>query len=365
MNDPMMRPRPMSQPQQQPVQPMGPQPTPMNESPKAVFPEVPSMPQSDSNSLAPVDSLVSDSNDQMNNANPDQHFIHPDQASVPQHDQQGQHAHHLTPAPISHHSGGGGKKSSMIILLILAIIVGVYLAIDAGVIGKNINLPFHVFKQKNEPKTAVDVNPAAVANKPAASANTAAALPDGFVNYKLAGTELNIPYPSAWGAPTVTPELGYSKRSAGAKADMNYAYVVNFATNKDVQIAITSGQYLPPTRTTATYYDSLQWCVGTVDATKYYKQTLHFTTAAGIDTPSTVTCDQGPLTDVTKINDTTIVQIGAKDAAGAALGDLYTRNLKIVALPVMRVKDTTAKNSDNIKKILDNLTLDTSAQAKQ
>src|SRR5262249_11366538 len=113
-------------------------------------------------------------------------------------------------------------------------------------------------------------------------------------------------YPTAWGAPAVTTDPGYSQRSSTAKSDGTYAYIVNFATNKDVQMAFTSAKYLPATRTSL-YYDYLQWCTGTNDA-KVYKSLMHFTTSAGVDTPSTVTCDQGPLTDATKLNSAAILQ---------------------------------------------------------
>lgn len=289
----------------------------------------------------------------------DQQFIRPDQ-TAPQHSWSPPDHPAVTPAPINYHSRGS-KKIVTLVVIVLVVIVGVYLAVDAGLIGKNINLPFHIFKQGSQAQTPAITKTPASTSTPSPSSSTS--LPEGFTAYKLASTGLNIPYPSVWGVPTSTPEMGYSKRGGTNKADVTYAYLISFATNKDVQIAVTSGQYLPATRTTPQYYDFLQWCTGTADA-KIYKQVLHFTTAAGMDTPSTATCDQGPLTDTVKINDTTIVQTDTKAADGTVAGDIYTRNLKITNLPVMRVKDSTGKNTNNIKKILENLTLDTAATTK-
>jgi hypothetical protein len=95
----------------------------------------------------------------------------------------------------------------------------------------------------------------------------------------------------------------------------------------------------------------LQWCNGTND-NKIYKSVLNFTTANGVSTPSTVSCDQGPLTDATKLTDNTIVQLKTKDATGAVIGDLYTKNLSEASLPVFRIKDATMSNGDNIKLML-------------
>jgi len=291
----------------------------------------------------------------------DQQFIRPDQTEEAQHNWSPPSHPSVTPAPISHHPRGS-KKTMMLIVLILAVLAGGYLVIDAGLIGKGINLPFHIFKQDSQTQTPVATKTATPTSQ-TASPSSSTSLPEGFTAYKLASTGLNIPYPSVWGEPTSAPETGYSKRGGTNKADVTYAYLVNFATNKDIQIAVTSGQYLPAARTTALYYDFLQWCTGTADA-KFYKQMLHFTTVAGTDTPSTATCDQGPLTDAVKVNDTTIVQTGTKAVDGTTAGDIYTRNLKITNLPVMRVKDITGKNGDNIKKILENLTLDTTAKTQ-
>lgn len=385
MNDPMVTGRDSEHepapapPQPEPFSPPPSDNPPPSESLPASIPEAtpimshtfPSISNQDAGSIPPVDAGIGGISDSLNAEAPepttpasvpggDQQFIRPDRTETPQHNLPPPDHPSVTPAPISHHSRGG-RKTKMLAVLILAIIVGAYLLIDAGVAGKGINLPFHIFGQDDKAQTQPVVTPAPASSQ--SSSSSQVSLPEGFVNYKLAGTDLNIPYPSAWGAPTATTEMGYSKRGGTNKADVTYAYLINFATNKDVQIALTSGQYLPPTRT-ALYYDMLQWCTGSVD-TKFYKQLLHYITVASVDTPTTTTCDQGPLNDAAKINSTTIVQVGTKAADGTVAGDIYTRNLKITELPVMRVKDTTGKNADNIKKILDNLTLASTSQAQQ
>lgn len=287
-----------------------------------------------------------------------QSFMRPDQPETPPSWESDDHSK-VTPAPVGHRTKNKSKKAPWIVAAILVVLAGAYLAIDAGVFGSSINLPFHIFSQDEQ---VLDF-PASSSSTQDSSANTSqTTLPTGYTNYNLAGTSLSIALPSAWGTPTVVPEMGYSKRGGANKADSTYAYIINFATNKDVQIALTSAKYLPPARAVF-YYDFLQWCTGTADS-KFYKQSLRFTTTAGIDTPATVVCDQGPLTDATKVNDTTIVQTGVKAADGSALGDIYTRNLKIADLPAMRVKDATGKNGDDIKKVLDNLTLTSSAQTQ-
>jgi hypothetical protein len=47
------------------------------------------------------------------------------------------------------------------------------------------------------------------------------------------------------------------------------------------------------------------------------------------------------------------LQQKTKDSAGAVLGDLYTKNLTANKdIPVLRIKDSTMKNGDDIKKLL-------------
>jgi len=239
------------------------------------------------------------------------------------------------------HSKGRGKWVALIILILLA---GGYLAIDAGIIASGVKLPYHFFTQKTETPTAAP--PATTQNNTA----PAAALPAGFTKYNLSETDITFAALTAWGQPTSTKEDGFSARSSTSKTDGVYAFLVSFAANKDVQLVVTSSKYLPAARAT-TYYDYLQWCTGTNDG-KIYKSLLHFTTANGVETPSTITCDQGPLTDATKLDTTSIVQLKTKDASGAVIGDLYTKNLTNTTLPVFRVKDAAMTNGDAIKQLL-------------
>src|SRR3990167_3672996 len=233
-------------------------------------------------------------------------------------------------------------KGWLWLLLLLALLAGAYTAIDKGLILDNINLPYHIFKQ-DKATTTDTANTAGTA--------TQVTLPSGFSGTKLVEAGLAFSYPSTWGAPTATTDLGFAKRSTTAKADANYAFVVNFPNNKDVQIAITSGKFLPPARATL-YYDYLGWCVGTADA-KYYAGALRFSTDADKnDTPSTITCDQGPLNNVAKLDSDTIVQTNVKNTDGVPLGDIYTKNLKNNDYVVVRVKDGTMKNGDQIKTLL-------------
>src|SRR4029078_6001815 len=133
-------------------------------------------------------------------------------------------------------------------------------------------LPFYVFRKKQQAAETQTVTP------PVAKQNTTPTIPTGFTQFSLPGTTLSFAYPTVWGTPAATTEPGFSKRGGTNKSDGTYAYLVSFATNKNVQIALTSAKYLPAARATL-YYDYLQWCVGTADA-KFYKSILHFTTVA-------------------------------------------------------------------------------------
>jgi len=232
------------------------------------------------------------------------------------------------------------------LLVILLLLIGAYLAIDSGVINANINLPFHFFKQ-NQPASSNTTPPTPPANPQTA---TTTSLPAGFKEYQLTGTKLTFAAPLAWGAPSSTAEAGYSKRGASQKTDGTHAYLVSFALNKDIQLAVTSGKFLPAARDTQ-YYDYLQWCTGTNDS-KIYQSTLHTTTSAGFEVPSTAVCDQGPLANATQIDSKTIVQTKAKTPMGALLGDIYTENLDDPNLVVLRVKDTSMTNGAEIKQLL-------------
>jgi hypothetical protein len=292
-------------------------------------------------------------------------------------------AHHVDKLPQSHDGGmgnhdfgplqaapGAGPKRRwpkvLLWLFILALIavIGGFIAIDGGYVKSSVKLPFHILNKQKYPGVAAPTHaPAPPANNPISQPPAQSTVPTGFTTYKVDGAEASFAYPSAWGAPTVTKDPGFSKRGGANKSDGTHAYLVDFATNKDVEVALTSSKYLPAART-ALYYDFLQWCVGTNDG-KLYKQTLKFTTdATKVDTPGTITCDQGPLSDAVKLDDTTtIFQQKTKDAAGAVLGDLYTRNLTGKDLAVLRIKDAQSKNGADIKKMLATIKLDPSATA--
>lgn len=235
------------------------------------------------------------------------------------------------------------KKWPIVVLILLVLGIGAYLAVDSGAVGSGINLPYHFFKQKTQT--------AATTPTPATKTTVATSLlPAGFTKYKLEGTQLTFAAPTAWGKPTSATDAGFSARGGSNKADGVYAYLVAFETNKDIQIAVTSAKYLPPART-ALYYDFLQWCTGTNDG-KIYLGVMRFTTTNKIDTPSTITCDQGPMPAPTKLDSTTVVELKSKDGAGKVVGDLYTKNIDNKELVVFRVKDAAMTNSVDIKKML-------------
>jgi hypothetical protein len=156
-----------------------------------------------------------------------------------------------------------------------------------------------------------------------------------------------------WGDPASTTDPGYSKRGGDNQTDGTYAYLVNFAADKDIQIAVTSSKFLPASRAPL-YYDYLQWCTGSAD-NKIYQSVLNFSTASKVDTPTTITCNQGPLAGASAIDSSTIVQLKAADAAGKAVGDIYTLNLKDPSLVVFRVKDAAMANSTDIKQLLNSV----------
>ena len=240
--------------------------------------------------------------------------------------------------------GGRGKEWLLwfiILLLVGAAVYGVYLALNRS--------------QKSQlPPT----NQSSATSTPSQTSQTT--VPAGFTAFEVPNTNIGFNYPTAWGTPSTVVDPGFSKRGGTNQSDGTHAYLVNFATNKDVQVAITSSKYLPAARA-GLYYDVLQWCLGTNDA-KYYFETLHYTTTAGVDTPSTRVCDLGPLSDASKLSNVTIVQLKTKDASGTVIGDLYTVNLSDKSLPVLRVKDAAMSNGDNIKKLLDSITVSASAQ---
>jgi hypothetical protein len=231
----------------------------------------------------------------------------------------------------------------IVIVLLLAALIAGYLAVDAGLVGSGINLPFHIFKQE----TSTPAKQVTVAKK---TVTTTSSIPTGFKRYTLEGTGIKLAAPTAWGEPTSKTELGYSERGGSNTPDGTYAYLVSFADNKDIQIAVTSSKYLPPARS-ALYYDFLQWCTGTNDD-KFYQATLKFTTKDKVDIPATVSCDKGPMENAEKLDKTTLIQTNMTDSAGKKLGDIYTKNIDDPEFMVLRVKDTTMTNSENIKKVL-------------
>ena len=238
------------------------------------------------------------------------------------------------------------------IVIALIVLASIYAAIDA----KTDLLPFHIFSHDQNTQSSSETGSA---NSTSSSSQPVSLnqsnLPAGFTQYQPTGTPVVFAYPRDWGTPTTTTDVGFSQRGTNKKSDGTYAYLVHFATNKDIEIAITSSKYLSPARGTL-YYDYLQWCLGTNDS-KFYKQTLHFTTSNGVDSPTTITCDQGPLTDATKISNAVIVQAKTKDAQGSLLGDVYTANLSGGgSLAVLRVKDAKMTNGDNIKKLISTIT---------
>jgi hypothetical protein len=249
---------------------------------------------------------------------------------------------HIEGLHFSQPSRPGRAKYVLIGLLVL--IIAAYLAIDSGLVNAGIKMPFHIFKQKT---------PAAVTNtkQPANKATVSTpAIPSGFKEYKLSGTSITFAAPLAWGDPTSATDPGYSKRGGTNQPAGTYAYIVTFATNKDIQIAVTSSKYLPAQRTSL-YYDYLQWCTGTND-NQIYESVLRFTTASKVDSPSTVTCDMGPVANAAKIDSSTIVQTKAADTSGKVIGDIYTKNINDPSLAVFRVKDAAMTNGSDIKLLL-------------
>lgn len=234
------------------------------------------------------------------------------------------------------------SKTWLWLTSLLVVLAGLYAAVDKDLVLSNINLPIHIFKQSDQVNDDA-VQPTNTA--PTATPNT----PAGFTATKLIEAGLSFAYPTAWGAPAAAVDQGFTKRSATAKPDANHAYVVTFPNNKDVELAVTSGKVLPPTRATAQYYDFLGWCEGTADG-KLYEGTLAATTENNVDTPATAVCATS-LPSATKISSDTIVQNGLK-ASDGSLVDKYTKNLSNPNFVVFRSVDKTMKNADQIKSLL-------------
>jgi hypothetical protein len=247
------------------------------------------------------------------------------------------HVEALRPSPhMKRHS-----PVKWLLILLVAALVAVYVLIGTGTIKTSLDLP--PFKHNT---------PAAAPTKPAnTQSSQQPSLPVGFSQYNLTGTDLAFAAPTSWGTPNSTSDPGYSKRGGNNQTDGTHAYIVDFPNNKDVEIAVTAAKYLPAARDTQ-YYDYLQWCTGTADG-KYYFAALDFATAADkTETPTTVVCNQGPLTGVTKLDSSTLLQTSIKNPSGQVIGDLYTKNLSNPDLPVVRIKDAKSTNSVQIKQIL-------------
>jgi hypothetical protein len=331
-------------------------------------PQQPPAPNNDNapgNTFTPLTSLIpnADSNSKDDTGEYGAHHVD----KLPQsHD--GESRHHEV-APLQAAPGAGPIRRWPKVLLWLFILAflaaaGAFLAIDGGYVKSDVKLPFHILnKQKTSGSTTTKTT--VTKTSPQSSPPPAeSAVPAGFTKFTVEGAGASFAYPTAWGAPSTTKDNGFTKRGGNNATDGTYAYLVNFATNKDIQVALTSSKYLPASDSKL-YYQFLQWCVGTND-NKFYKQTLHATTENKVDIAGTVTCDQGPLTDATKLDDSTIVQLKTKDNAGAVLGDLYTKNLTSKDLTVLRIKDTQSKNSEDIKKLLSSVkTTDTAASSIQ
>lgn len=285
----------------------------------------------------------------------------PADMDVPRLPRQEPDAHEHTPHIEGLHHTAPKRKSRLprYIALIIVVLIAVYLLLDSGVINTSLNLPFHVFKQKNQPAATASNTPPPASNQ---NTNTPAApaVPDGFKEYRIAGTNLTFSAPLAWGDPTSVTDPGYTKRGGSNQTDGTYAYLVNFATNKDIQIAVTSNKYLPAKRTPL-YYDYLQWCTGTSDG-KTYLSILNFQTENKVDTPTTVTCDQGPITSTQKIDDNAIVQSKATDSEKKIIGDIYIKNLTDPSLVVFRVKDAAMTNGNDIKQLLNTVQVSSASQ---
>ena len=254
---------------------------------------------------------------------------------------------HEPDMPDMPHDEGPHRRRSkwwMWLLLLLVILAGAYLAIDDRLIKTNINLPYHFFSQP-----AVSTTAATTTNT---SSTTQASVPSGFSQYQLNAATIQFAAPTTWGTPSFTSDPGFSQRGGGAKSDGTHAYLVSFAQNKDVQLALTAPGFLPASSTDSRYFDYLQWCQGTIDH-NFYLQKLVYTTSKGVDSPATVACDQGPLVNVTQINSTTLMESQVKSTDGSVIGDIYVENLSSNStVSVIRALDATSKNADDIKTLL-------------
>jgi hypothetical protein len=305
--------------------------------------------------FTPLTSLVPSTDgkeDKSNFSEPKSHHID----SLPENHGGDASGHMSDPLPIAR---GAGPKRRMpktlkwVILAILAALVAAYLAVDAGLIKSDVNLPFHIFNKQKKSTSAASPAPITQNSPPVSQPPAQSAVPAGFTKYDLTDAGVSFAYPTAWGTPAVTKDPGFSKRGGTNKSDGTYAYLVNFGTNKDVGLALTSSKYLPATQGNKTppYYGYLGWCNGTNDG-KYYQQELKFTTNSGVDTPTTIACDVPMDPAPQQVDSNTVLQTKVAQE-GTVVGDIYTMNLTSNKdFPVLRARDGAMKNGDDIKKLL-------------
>lgn len=254
------------------------------------------------------------------------------------------------PFPAHHGAFVGEPKSrKWFIPVFILILLGTFLVFDTGIVGSG-KLPFELIKNDEEVVAEQSPIPQPQAAQTQTPETETPKTQSGLTQYSVVNTPLSFAYPTAWGNAVVAADPGFLKRGGTNKTSGIYAYLVGFETNKDVQIALTSNKSLPASRA-ALYYDYLQWCTGTHDS-KIYRQKLLFSTAAGVDSPSTITCSDGPLPDSAKSDELTIIQKNTKDAAGKPAGDIYTKNLSDAEFVVLRVKDSAMTSGESIKTLL-------------
>lgn len=248
------------------------------------------------------------------------------------------------PQEVESPSPTGGKPKNPLkligIALGLLLVAGAstYAILDSGLVKNNVNLPYHFFSKDKAAKDNINI-------------------PVGYSNYQLQGAGIQFAAPASWGAPSFSTDPGFAKRGGSNKSTGTHAYIVNFANNKKVEVALTSGNLLSESRGNNRYYDSLQWCKGTIDNNFYSQSLLYSSTGTKpstlVDSPATVVCGQGPLVNVTQIDDSSILLAYSLNSKGGVLGDVYVKNLSGNSnVVVAHVLDQTMKNGSDIKTML-------------